>query len=548
MELVNETLSYFRPISGTVVGVEEDKVTIDFGGSGIPRVGARLQAFSEGAKFVHPVTKEPLGKVEVPIGAVAVTSATPQETRGTILKGRPEDFAKATVKVPGTKVRVLFSQGNVEWHLGDTYYQALKETGRFELIDTGQERADIQTLLAEAREKGAELLLVLNAQPSPDQVSLTQQLVWSGDGTSLSLKSVTVDSAYMKELKLKATRFAVGGGDALLSFSLPFGSRRLTAGDFDGDGTAEIVLVSGKQLGVYRIGVDLTQLWEIKASFLDGLIWIEAADVNNDRKDEIIVTSFGGISASQFSDEAPVSIAAPPSGTTVTSHVFALRGGELVRIAVGEGLFLRASSRGLIGQKYSRANGYEGDVFSVTLTDGILKTGAPVKLPPGVNIYDFEHVTSPDGRQGIVAWDDNGYLNLYDDKGIRRWISKDSYGGFPMTFKRESPTVMVERGTWSVKDRLVVHLGELLAPRRTPLAGMVKGIGYRNSDLKGLWWNGISLDERTFIGPISGEILDFAVAGDRIAVLTKPLFGIKTENILKGQNPFGASLFLYSGK
>jgi hypothetical protein len=77
---------------------------------------------------------------------------------------------------------------------------------------------------------------------------------------------------------------------------------------------------------------------------------------------------------------------------------------------------------------------------------------------------------------------------------------------------------------------------------------MVKGIGYKNSELKGLWWNGASLDERMFIGPISGEILDFAVAGERIAVLTKPLFGIKTENILKGQNPFGVSLYLYSGK
>jgi hypothetical protein len=77
---------------------------------------------------------------------------------------------------------------------------------------------------------------------------------------------------------------------------------------------------------------------------------------------------------------------------------------------------------------------------------------------------------------------------------------------------------------------------------------MVIGIGYRSSELIGLWWNGMSLDERTFIGPISGEMLDFAMAGDRIAVLTKPLFGIKTENILKGQNPFGVSLFIYSGK
>jgi len=61
-----------------------------------------------------------------------------------------------------------------------------------------------------------------------------------------------------------------------------------------------------------------------------------------------------------------------------------------------------------------------------------------------------------------------------------------------------------------------------------------------------LFWTGLSMDERTLVDSISGSILDYAISGDWLIVMSKPLFGIKTENILKGENPMGSMLYIYS--
>ena len=77
---------------------------------------------------------------------------------------------------------------------------------------------------------------------------------------------------------------------------------------------------------------------------------------------------------------------------------------------------------------------------------------------------------------------------------------------------------------------------------------MAKGVGYKKSQIKHLWWNGVSMEEGVLIDGIKGAILDYAVIGDTIIVLTSPMFGIKPENILKGENPLGSKIYIYSMK
>ena len=50
------------------------------------------------------------------------------------------------------------------------------------------------------------------------------------------------------------------------------------------------------------------------------------------------------------------------------------------------------------------------------------------------------------------------------------------------------------------------------------------------------------------VDDIRGGLLDYAVTGDKIIVLTSPVMGIKFENILKGENPLGTVLYIYSVK
>jgi hypothetical protein len=77
---------------------------------------------------------------------------------------------------------------------------------------------------------------------------------------------------------------------------------------------------------------------------------------------------------------------------------------------------------------------------------------------------------------------------------------------------------------------------------------MARGIGYKKSQIKNFWWNGLSMEEGVLIDNIKGSVLDYAVAGEKIFVLVSPTFGlgIKPENILKGKNPLGSKLYIYS--
>jgi hypothetical protein len=531
LPLKNEALSYFETVTGRVVSVNGNKVKIDIGSLQSVKTGMRLFVFKEGAPFMHPLTREPIGKIELPIGEVEITEVTDRESTGIIIKGMPEDFAKnldnAKAKVPGTQVRMLFYQGDVDWFLGDSYYHMIRDTGRFELIDTSTEERPLSEIISEAKAKGADVVLMLNSEESGDQITLTQKLLWASDSKIFSEKTVPINIAHVRELRFKAGLFGPKEGEALLTFQLPFGARRLAVGDLDGNGEPEIITASGDMIRVYRPGVDLTLLWELKVPLTGDIIWIDTINLN--RKDIMLITSM--------------------RDGDITSYIYEIRGSKFEQIYKASGTFIRALNSNIIGQEHSRADGYYGNVFYIEYIDGKHKRGDVLKLPPGVNIYDFQIVSAPDGRQAVLAWDENGFLSLYNEQGVRIWAGED-FGGFPaeLTFKRESPTIMRERGTWSVKDRLIIVRNEVLAPKRKPLVDMARGLGYSSSEIRGFWWNGVIVEERAFIEGIGGEILDYALVGDRVVVLSKPLFGIRAGNILKGESPFGTMLYIFSLK
>ncbi|MBU4320545.1 MAG: VCBS repeat-containing protein [Nitrospinae bacterium] len=526
----DDVLSYFSPLKGKVVSVNNGMAVINIGERSNVKKGMRFIVFREGAPFLHPVTKAPIGTLEAVIGKAEIKEAGHDTSTAVILKGDVKVSDK--VRISETGVRMLFYQGkNVDWSLGDSYYRLIKETGRFEIVDTAIETDNDSEVMAEAKRLNADVVLILSAKEAAGDTMLKHRLLWADNALKFAEDEVRVAVAFMKELRFGEEFFGPQKGDVRTFVDLPFGVRLITAGDIDGDGKAELLMSTGSDIRLYSSGAagDLSGLYEIKGTPKDDHIWLDVLDINRDGKDEVILTLM--------------------KDDMVVSRIYEFKDGKFFVLWEGD-VFLKRIGNELIAQEYERGEGYKGAVFKVAWDNGY-KKGDNVSIPRGVNIYDFIFINEPvgidsqrDGKRLALAYDDAGHLNLYDE-GIRIWRSKGDYGGFQTTFKRVTPTIMVERGEWAVKDRLVMQNREILVIKRIPLVGMAKGIGYSKSQIRSLWWTGVSMEERTIIDDIPGKALDYTIADNRIIVLDMPMLGIKFKNILKGENPIGTALYIY---
>jgi len=526
--LKDELLSYFGVVSGSINAVTGQSVSIDKGVSSAIKRGMRISAFKEGESFIHPVTKEPMGKMEMTVGNVEITSADASSSSGTIITGKAEDFQGAKIKVPARKIRLLFYQGNLDWYLGDAYYHALLDSGRFELIDTGLQAATNADIIAEAKAKGAEVAVILSSEEQKNSVEITQKLLWVPDGKQFSDAKTSVHVAAVKQLKFSAGMFAPREGEALLTYKLPFSARRMAVGDFDGSGNSAIVLAAGDHVAVYKPDLDLKLLWEVPVPGADEVLWVDALDAKKTGRDMLLITTI--------------------HHGNVFSYIFELQADSFKKVWQAEDVFIRRVENGIISQGFSRTDGFDGKMYQIVYSNGRFEKGEEFKMPKGIAIFDFQYVYAPDGRRAFFAWDDNGYLSLYNDKGVRVWASKEDFGGFADSYKKESQIIMIEKGNWYIKDRLAANNAEVLAPKRKSMLSFARSVGYSGSELRSFWWNGITVEERGFLEELSGNILDYTTVGDRLLVLIKPYLLGQAKNLLKGQNVTGIRLYIFSTK
>ena len=522
-KLKDDTMAYFKPQSGKVVRLEGGTVFLSIGEKEGLKPGMRLRVLREGAPFVHPVTKELLGNVEATVGKIEIKDVQTGSSSGRIVEGEAREGD--SIRISETKMRLFFCQDkSIDWYLADDLYRKLKLSGRVEMVDTALETDDETKVLAEAKKTGAEVAMIVSGKEADKTTQMRVRLYWVADGIKFMDSGTTVDAGYAKELRFGEEFFSPQTGGAVTTFDLHFSARLIAAGDIYGDGKQEVLISNGSGIRIYLPGADLKLMGEVKGSGRDDNLYIDTMDVDKDGKDEIIVTSM--------------------RNNEVISSVYGLEGSDFKKLWEGN-YFLRRLGDGLIAQAYS--DGFSGDIFYVKW-DGKFNKGDKIKTPAGVNIYDFVPIEGESKEKVLFAYDDDGYLNLYDDKGTRLWRSGSSNGGFLTTFKKQSPTVFAPEKVWSVKDRLVQARREVFAVKRVPLAEMAKGFGYKKSEIRNYWWNGFSMEEGVLIDGVAGSIRDYTVAGDQIMVLASPFLGVKFGNILKGENPLGAVLYIYSVK
>ncbi|MGD1075325.1 MAG: hypothetical protein ABR903_04515, partial [Thermodesulfovibrionales bacterium] len=269
-QLKEETLAYFKPLKGKVVSVSGDVISSDLGSASGLKKGMRFTVLREGAPFLHPITKEPIGNMEAVVGAAVVRDVDAGGSTFAVTKGTPKEGD--ILRISETKVRVLFFQDkSVDWNLGEQYYRILKESGRVDLIDTPLDSGDDEAVLAEAKQKDAEVALVLRAEETSNETVVKERLLWVDDSSKIADTEAKVDNGFVRDLHFGERMLSpvAAANDTMLFFDLPFRASLVASGDVRGDGSQELILTSGRYIRIYATGTSLQNLYEIKGNSSD---------------------------------------------------------------------------------------------------------------------------------------------------------------------------------------------------------------------------------------------------------------------------------------
>jgi len=524
--LSDKTVSFFRPMTGRIISIEGKRVILNLGAKDAVHPGMRYAVLREGAPFIHPVTKELLGNIEAAVGTVEVTAVEGDSSVGEIISG--EALAWDKVRISEIKINLLFCQSrDIDWRVADSYYQGLRETGRFSIIDTNRVPDNPSSIIEEAKLRNADVVLLLTTESANASGNIRQRLYWVTDGKLFAEMKIKTDAISDIELKKDEDFLSPQVDTALLRIDLPFSGRLIATGDLDGDGKTELVIATARGVKFFVPGVTLYPALngaEITGTMNDDYLWLDVIDLNRNGRDEVVITSM--------------------RKGEIISFIYEFNGTGFSLLYQDNG-FLRKLDNGLLAQSYDESEGFSGEIASF-LWNGEYKKSGTVKLPTGVGIYDF--LPFQDMRQGrpVLAYDNKGFLNLYDNKDERIWRSKASAGGFITVFQKSTSTSLIEAGEWAMKDRLIGRKGDILYLSRIPLAEMAMGFGYKSSQIRRLKWNGHDMGDDVLVDGLKGSALDFAVLDDRIMVLTSPLLGFSPGNIFRGESPSRAVLNIFS--
>jgi hypothetical protein len=522
-------LSFFKPLEGSVINIEKDTILSDITSSLGIKEGMRLELLRKSEPFYHPITEELIGYAEERVGVAEVVAASPE---GSMLKAIEGSANIGDIlRLSSARVRALFYQmSDVDWNLSEEYYYRLKDTGRFQIIDTSPGRGTDAEITEEARILNTEVVIVLSSVQANGKTVLMQRLLWAKDSSELSSVKVTLEKDVVRKFRLGEEFFTPEKDQPTISFTIPYSTRLIATADMDGDGVEELAISTGNVIRFYSVGPSLRpalNAQEIRNKISENHLWMEVHDVDGDGADELLVTS--------------------KHNGTITSRLYKYKDRDFPQIWK-KNVFARLIKGELYAQERLSEGGYAGPIFRVDQENEHAESNEKpeetytLSLPEGINIYDFSFVTTPGGSRAILAYDSRSYLNLLDDKGAIIWRSNEDYGG-PVK-KIHKDTVMAEGEQWYVSNKIIVMDYRALTAKRIPVARSVKGLGFKKSSIMKLYWTENNLQEHVLIDDIPGTVIDYAVSGDRLFVLTSSL-GLKPINILKGRGLYTTRLFIY---
>jgi hypothetical protein len=514
----DKVLSYFYPVSGVIKSVENGRVWIELRSDKKFKKGARFSVFREGIPFYHPVTKEPIGKSEKFVGSIEIEEVSKESYLCRVVNGNPE--VGDIVRITSSRIKLAFFQDRKsEWTISEVFYNSLKDSGRFDLVESYTKTYDPEELSMLAKELGAQAVLLFSTPVKEENLFLNVKLFWSEDATTFADIEEMVGTGIVKELTSEAELIpiATAGGVPLGSYEFT-GGKFIAMGDIDGNGERELVVSDGNNIRIYSYKKEPREIWLINGSPAEEHLSIDVLDLNNNGRAEIFVTSLRNENVIK----------------SFTLEYEPLEGYR--KIWEKSDYAVRVMGKTLLMQAFTSSKAFTGPVYSGVWKDGSYQIDKAFTLPDGVDIYGFTYVEWSQtrlieqnrGHSYILAFDDDGYLNLYSGNELI-WRSKGSHGKFDIAYNKKSPSVVNPEEKWFVKGRLVTvkteRGQEVIVIKKIPYLSRVTGLGYKRAEVYSFWWDGGIMDESLILSGISGTVTDYWVEGDKLLV-------IATQNLL----------------
>ena len=190
----------------------------------------------------------------------------------------------------------------------------------------------------------------------------------------------------------------------------------IDAGDLNGDGTSEIVLLTSSELLVYRLTDN--QYQKIAAASIPGHLryhCLSLADLNKNGRLEMYISG--------------------SNGDTPTSLALEWDGRQFAKLFDHVGYYLKAfnPAKGtalLLGQASQTTGGGKDGIYQMNLDNGKgVTAGKQMALPRELKLFNIAMGDiNGDNRQEVVAINNRNHLQVYDDAGALLWSSSDQFG------------------------------------------------------------------------------------------------------------------------